>query len=83
MDRRVFIPKDFPDKIKNCLIKTVKDIKEDIQLEVISCMKYLQDTQIESCKVISSLIFILEFYNGLSLKVRLKILEVIVVNYMK
>lgn len=80
MDKSAFLPIDFLEEIKRCLIERVTDIKEDIQVEAISCMKYLQDTENKFCEAISSLIFILE-NNGLSLKARLKILEVIVINH--
>ena len=43
-------------------------------------MKYLQEPNDRFCEAISSLIFILE-NNGLSLKARLKILDVILINH--
>lgn len=80
MNKDSLVPIDFLNKIKKCLIERTTDIKEEVQIEAINCMKYLQEPKNDFCEAIGLFIFILE-HNGLSLKSRLQILDVIAINH--
>ena len=73
------ISSDLKNKLKICLIERMKDIKEEIQVEAITSLKYLQEVKNRFCPVINAFLFILK-HNGLSLRSRLKILDVLAIN---
>jgi hypothetical protein len=73
------ISNDLYKTLQICLIERMKDIKEEVQIEAIKCLTYLQDPCDRDCPTIAAFIFILK-HNGLNVKSRLRILDMMALN---